>query len=312
MTLYRTKVINQHYLIETLNYKMKKSILFTMLAMVVGFAMTSCKDDTQPRLDKPTEFVLNTPPMADQLYELSAESVLHFTVTQPNYGVATTPTYQLEIAKDEAFTEFVAIEAQTTEAKINVTGEQFALALCSLFGYTDRDNYDDYVRPVYVRAHAWLAGDMERSEIYSNPICLKQVKPYFAVKVADTIWVVGDCEGWSAAPNPDWALTETEPESKIYKGRFVIEAGKFQFRFYDDFNPDNPWEWYSIGSQNDDAPIEISDKFEDGVYEGNCVFDFETEKAGKGSWQYTDWPGGTVDITVNLGSKKVTFAIVNE
>lgn len=291
---------------------MKKSILFTMLAFVLGFAMTSCKDDTQPRLNKPTEFVLNTPPMANQLYELDPEGSIHFTVSQPNYGVATIPTYQVEIAKDEAFTDYVTVESETTEAKISVTNERFALALCSLFGYTGYENFDDSARPVYVRVHAWLPGDVELSSIRSNVICLKAIKPYFAVKVPDTIWIVGDCEGWSAAPNDAWALIETEPESRVYKGTFEIEAGKFQFRFYDKFDADEPWEWFSIGSQNDDAGVEISDKFEDGLYEGDCVYNFEEKKAGKGSWVYTGWPGGTVEMTVNLNSKKVSFIIVNE
>ena len=292
---------------------MNKKIFFGLLALVSGISMTSCKDDTQPRLDKPTEFVLNTPPMAEQLYELDKEGTLHFTVSQPNYGVATTPTYQPEISKDEAFTEYQVVQAETTEAKINISDERFALAFCALYGYTTVENFDPAPKPVYVRVHAWIPGDVELTSIRSNVICLKAVKPYFAVKVKDYIWLVGACEGWAAEQKPEWGLEEIEPESLVYKGTFEINAGEFQFRFYDKFDADKPWEWFSIGSQNDDAAVEISGKFNDeGLYEGACVFDFETEKAGKGSWLYTDWPGGTVEMTVNLKTKKVSFQIVKD
>jgi hypothetical protein len=281
------------------------------LAAVFGLTLTSCKEDTQPRLSAPTEFVLNTPAMSDNLYEMSAESSINFTVSQPNYGVAVTPNYQIEVAASEdGFdnNQYQTVEGTTTSAKINVTGEAFCIALCKLFGYDDPSNFSDAPRPVYVRAHAWV-DNADYSEIYSNVIELKQVQPYFAVKVADHMWLVGDCEGWSAAPSDDWVLTETEPESKIYQGTFFIEAGKFQFRFYDDFSADEPWEWYSVGSQNDDAAIAIT--FEDGVYTGDCVFDYATAKAGKGSWSVAGWAGGTVKITVNLNTKKVVFEIVD-
>lgn len=278
--------------------------------MILGFCFTSCKEDTQPRLDKPTEFRLNTPPMAGQLYVLSSETPVNFTVSQANYGLATTPNYSVEISDTEDFAKFVACEYTTTDAKISVPGEQFSLAICSLFGYTDTENFSDAVRPIYVRVRS-VVPNCEYSDIVSNVICLKQVKPYLAIKVADTIWLVGDCEGWSAAPNDEWALVETAPESRVYKGTFDIAAGKFQFRFYDKFDADEPWDWYSIGSQNDDAGVEISSLFNaDGLYEGNVVYNFEEKKTGKGSWLYTGWPGGKVDMTVNLNSNKVSFQIV--
>ena len=44
------------------------------LMMLVGLASTSCKRDTQPRLEKPTEFVLNTPPFATGTLILDEES----------------------------------------------------------------------------------------------------------------------------------------------------------------------------------------------------------------------------------------------
>lgn len=289
---------------------MKKSVILALMALVLGFTFTSCKEDTQPRLSKPTNFVLNTPPMADQLYILTANSSINLTVSQPNYGVATTPNYQVEIAKSaDGFDkgEFRTLESMTTMAKITVSGEEFCLALCDLWGYNDPETFDDSPRPVYVRVHAWVP-NAEYSSIYSNVIELKQVKPYFAVKLPDTIQLVGQPEGWTAAENTAWLLYETEPGSLVYKGTFAIPEGQFQFRFYDQFDAAEPWDWYSIGAQDEDNPVDIT--LTDGTYSGPCFYDPATKGAGKGSWQVPNFPGGTVEMTVNLNSKVVSFTLV--
>lgn len=107
---------------------MKKSVILAFMAILLGFTFTSCKEDTQPRLSKPTNFVLNTPPMADQLYVMSATSTINLTVSQPNYGLATTPQYQVEIARTaDGFEtgEYCTLPSTTTDAKIVVGGEEF-------------------------------------------------------------------------------------------------------------------------------------------------------------------------------------------
>lgn len=289
---------------------MKKSVILAVMAMLLGFTFTSCKEDTQPRLSTPTNFVLNTPPMADQLYVMNANTAINLTVSQPNYGVATTPLYQVEIAKTaDGFEkgEYKTLSSTTTSAKITVAGEELCTAMCELWGYTSPDNFDDSPRPVYVRVHAWV-DNAEYSSIYSNVIELKQVKPYLAVKVPDTIQLVGQPEGWSAVYNADWLLYETVPESRVYQGTFEIPEGQFQFRFYDQFDAAEPWEWYAIGAQDADNPVDIA--MTDGNYSGDLFYDPATKGAGKGSWQIPNWPGGTVKMTVNLNTKKVDFTLV--
>ena len=289
---------------------MKKSVILAFMAILLGFTFTSCKEDTQPRLSKPTNFVLNTPPMADQLYVMSATSAINLTVSQPNYGLATTPQYQVEIARTaDGFEtgEYRTLPSTTTDAKIVVGGEEFCLALCDLWGYTDPEKFDNSPRPVYVRVHAWVP-NADYSSIYSNVVELKAVQPYFAVKIADTIQLVGQPEGWSTAVNEAWFLYETEPGSLVYQGTFEIPEGQFQFRFYDKFDAAEPWDWYSIGAQDEDNPVNIT--LTDGSYSGDLCYDPATKSAGKGSWQIENWPGGTVEMTVNLKTKKVAFTLV--
>lgn len=284
-----------------------------LAAIVLGFTFTSCKEDTQPRLGNPTTFVLNTPPMSDQLYVLTENSSVNFTVSQPNYGVATTPYYQVEIAKSaEGFAndEYQIVDGTTTIAKIVSPGKEFCIAICKLFNYTTPENFDGSPRPIFVRVHAWVPNAPE-SSIYSNTIELKQVQPYLAVKAPDTIQLVGQPEGWSTSPNAAWLLYETEPDSRLYVGTFEIPEGQFQFRFYDQFDPDEPWEWYSIGAQDADSPVDIT--MTDGVYSGQCFYDFSSDGKGKGkgSWKIPNWPGGTVKMSVNLTTKAVVFETVN-
>lgn len=293
-------------------------------AALVGF--TGCKEDTQPRLEAPTEFVLNTPAMAEQLYQMTPESTIVFTVSQPNYGLGCVPNYQVQIAataEDFGKAEFdpehpenggyVTLEPITTSARIVIESEPFCLGACTLFGYTDNSNYSSEPKSVWVRVHAWVP-NAEYSNIYSNAIELKAVQPYFAVKLPDLIWLVGQPEGWSApAPGyPDageWTLAETEPGNKLYEGTFFIPEGQFQFRFYDDFNADEPWEWNSIGAQDADQTVDIS--MADGVYEGVCFYDPSTKGAGKGGWSVPGWAGGNVKCTVNLATKTVRFEKVD-
>ena len=69
------------------------------LLLILGVAFTSCKEDTQPRLEKPTEFVLNTPPMANETYVLEeydgVATQIYLTVSQPDYGLGTVTSYEV-------------------------------------------------------------------------------------------------------------------------------------------------------------------------------------------------------------------------
>lgn len=75
------------------------------MAIVAGFGLTSCETDSDPKLQKPTEFILNTPPMADQVYYFGQDAQgkpandITFTLSQPDYGVGVTPEYTIQIAR---------------------------------------------------------------------------------------------------------------------------------------------------------------------------------------------------------------------
>lgn len=302
---------------------MKKISLFTLLAMTFGLGLTGCKDDTQPRLEMPTEFVLNTPAMANQTYIFRDDenyknlNDITFSVSQPNYGLGTTPDYQVQIAKSEA--DFAAwdaaeksgntdednailgkdelplaftLETISSSAQITIPGEVFCSGVNDLYGFT-MDNYNHESVPVWVRVHAQVA-NAPYSAIWSNPINIT-VSSYIPVTAPGKLYLIGQPTGWDI--NADGVyLEETGIGTKIYFGNVYVKAGEFQFRFYSELGD---WESNAVGSQDTDAPIDI--QLKDGVYEGKVfVGKKKGDKLGKGSWQISDWTGGNLEITVNL------------
>jgi hypothetical protein len=102
----------------------------------------------------------------------------------------------------------------------------------------------------------------------------------------------------------DWRIYETEIGSKVYKGQVEMPAGELTFRFYSELtgwgSDDNPAG--SVGWQAKDESGVYA--FTDGVFEGTCM-------AGKGAWQFPDFAGGTMAITVDRIQNKVKFEMVN-
>ena len=301
------------------------------LPLAMSACLTSCVEDTQPRLETPTEFILNTPPMADQTYIFRADEDyknlynITLTVSQPNYGVGVVPTYYVQLSKSEedfeawdlamaeALKEGVEVDANsvldaeglplayalnlsTQQAVINIDGSLFCDGVNALYGL-DADNYSPDALPVAVRVHASLP-NAPQSEIWSNVINLK-VSTYIPVKEPGYLYLVGAAQsgnGWDINSD-ELYLKETGIATKIYYGNIFIPAGKFQFRFYSQLGD---WESFSVGSQDEDNPVAISFNAE-GMYEGPVFMGVAAgDKLGKGSWEDTSWAGGNVEITINL------------
>lgn len=293
---------------------MKKIFSLLTLACALITAFTSCKEDTEPRIGVPSEFVLNTPPLASSTYLLSSTSSIDLTWSQPDYGIGLVPTYTVEIARPaESYSDddWVALDGTYTQAAVSVPGEAFAMGVCKLFGYDDPSNFDDSPRPIAVRVKSDIANIITNpgmALIYSNPIVLKSVVPYFAVKLPAKLYVIGDVSGWDIN---NGAVYISEPEngigSNIFSGtiEFTSEQAANGFRFYTALGSwgDNGM-LPSIGANADDgdnATVIVNDE---GVYSGSCVY-------GKGNWNITNWPGGKMRITIDLNSKKVVFEHVD-
>jgi hypothetical protein len=120
-----------------------------------------------------------------------------------------------------------------------------------------------------------------------------------AVATPRYIYLVGSPEGW-AGPTEDqaehyanWRLVD-KTESGVYTGTFDMPAAPM-FRFYTALTG---WDADSYGSQEDDNPIDYS--ITDGSFNGSLV-------KGKGSFNFPDWPGGQLTISVDMNNSTVSI-----
>ncbi len=284
---------------------MKKfSIYFATIVAVLGLA--SCAQDKDPVYQAPTTFVLNEPVFQNDYYQLQEGNSFYVFCSQPDYGYSAITNYALQVSltQDFATYEEIASAGTGTSAAMQIKDDKMALAICQLYGVeTEEDmaqfNAETGVK-VYIRAHAWLTG-VESSNIVSNVVSLNKVMPYFAVPQPDFIYLVGKPEGWvgptesNAAHYADWKLLENQDEigSKVYHGTFYIgngADGEAMFRFYTALTG---WDDDSYGSQEEDNPIDQF--FTDNLWQYNLV-------KGKGSFNFPDWPGGVMVITVDMST----------
>lgn len=276
------------------------------LALVAGTSLTSCKDDTEPRLEKPTEFVLNTPSMANQTYVLTADNGIDLAVSQPNYGLGVVPNYQTQISFTEDFAEYADIESLSQQAQIHLNGEELAQAMCKLMGYDSNDTehfYSSDARKVYFRVHAFVS-NCDYSDITSNVIALTVV-PFKAVKLPARIYVIGDVNGWDINSGAVY-IEENAVGSNVFVGtiEFTHDQAAAGFRFYQTLGAwGDDGKLPSIGSNANDGS-NASVALDGGVYTGACV-------AGKGNWNITNFDGGKLKLTVNMNTMKVTFEDAN-
>lgn len=273
----------------------KLSIILALAAVALGFS--SCSEDRDPVLQKPTTFVLNVPEMADQYINLQEGSVLELVCSQPDYGYSAVANYSAEMSLTEDFAESRALEAKnSTQARMQLDQAAIAVALCELNGFDSEDNYKDLgPQKVYFRAVCQL-NNVPDTRIVSNVVAYNHIKGYFAIPTPGFIYLVGAPEGWAgptesnAGHYADWRLYEPASAigSKVYSGVFNIDAGQAMFRFHTALTG---WDTDSYGSQADDNPIEY--QLVDGSFAGQVV-------KGKGSFSFPDWAGGEMTITVDM------------
>ncbi len=306
---------------------MKKISFLTLLIMVLGFGLTGCKDDTQPRLSPAPEFKLNTPPMATSTFVLTPTSSVDFSVSQPDYGLGTTPAYTMQISLSPEFKEateteeanYVSIKGSYTKAAFSVPGKNFAVALNRLNGITDEEDEPLFVAKPY-KLYARCVADIpycDYAHSVSNVITLEAVEPYFVVSVPGVFYITGAANGWptpnddyltNAGYNESWLFVETEAESGIFEGEIEMtpEQAADGFRFYNDLkgwgeNGVPP----SLGAKpndGDNKEVSVNDK---NVYSGACSW-------GKGNFKVTNWPGGKMHITINTNQMTVEFKLVDK
>ncbi len=273
-----------------------KHIKYLALGALALFGMTACQDDKDPVISTATEFVLNTPPVANETVVLSPDGISTFTVSQPNYGLTLAPVYGIEVSLKEDFTPvkdgnyvnpegeevaipgFVVIPVESQiNAVLKVKQSNLAAAICAMRGIGNADDYTDIdPAPLYVRANS-IVGNQPSTYIVSNVIALEKVKGYCSIEATgptDVLYTPGDTNGWSFDA---CMLIPASAENK-YEGYLGVNG---DFKFTHNPSWDNPGN-YGAGELKQLA---------DGSWEGELV-----ENAGN----FTGLEAGLYYVIANI------------
>jgi len=134
---------------------------YLLLAFAGAFLFTGCESDdpslTIAEYHKPTTFVLNTPQLANGLYDLSNANTVNLTFSQPDYGYSAVCDYTIEVSPTEDFAQKAAVTTTYHVCDVQIPANDFALAVCTAFGWQDETELAQAVSngggsvPVYVR-----------------------------------------------------------------------------------------------------------------------------------------------------------------
>ena len=287
----------------------KSGLLFAAFAML--FAACDSDRDDNPTLGPnhtANTFVVNQSPLADQYIQLTADNTVNLTWSQPNYGVNTVVNYKIEVGMGGTWEQ---LETSFTSCVANISGEEIAKAICKIDGFKTEDDYVPMgFRQVDMRVTASIqttASDViPGTTITSNVVSFNHMAAYCNIPSKGTLWVIGSCCGWPepSAGNKDklvegnWFIMETEIGSGIYQGTVTMPEGDLTFRFYGKLTG---WDGGdSYGFQVDDNATEF-EFGSDGVFNGSIL-------KGKGSYTFLGFPGGDLELTVDLNKGTVKFA----
>lgn len=262
--------------------------------LLLGIALfTACADDndSNPTLQLPTTFKLNTPSYATLTTSLGTSTQLPFTWSQPDYGFPAAVEYQLQVSLDGNFTtsveeaeadesgatkaNYATIDATFKEAKGVLEAEAIDKAMMQIAQW--EENSVPSTQDVYVRASATTPGT---EAIYSNVVKISTI-PYY-IELSDSpidIWYLIGADiadgSWGSdiakSIIPMQAIEGEEYDKKTGTGKIqwigYLAGGGFKLKHYPD-NWDYQWgQGDSFGSfvENDGGSGNISVP-EAGVY----------------------------------------------
>lgn len=142
----------------------------------------------------------------------------------------------------------------------------------------------------------WVAPDMDRSNRYTITVTPgeKPVVKIKSEKSASEIYLIGSPQEWNVG---DGSMVLKRTVNGGYYGAYDIKVGEAMFRFYTSLGD---WEVGSLGSQYEDMPKDYGTVEQEQTY--------SLVDGGKGSFQFSDWPGGMMYMYVEPSASRVTFS----
>ena len=188
---------------------MKNIIKSALLVFMSLTLMTACSDDndSNPTIQSPTEFKLNTPALENTPIDLANSSKIMLTCSQPNYGYTASVQYTVQVATKEDMSDAVELSETSTSAKVAINAASLASALTNIYvekGKTEADFPMDVKAYFRLKANIVTSNDnvVEGTEILSNVVSLNKIHLLFSlppVNLPSNVFVVGNFCDW------DWA-----------------------------------------------------------------------------------------------------------
>lgn len=179
----------------------KLSILSVVAAGLLTLTACDSDRDSNPTLQIPESFVLNTPALADNTYDLENSRTLRLTCSQPDYGYTAPATYSVQVALNSDMSGNVELPTAYSKVVMDVDAQELAVAATNMLLENGRTEQDfPIVQPLYVRLKSSLGNGV--GEVFSNIIELKSTRIAFAlppVQLPEKIYFVGGFAEW------DWA-----------------------------------------------------------------------------------------------------------
>ena len=140
---------------------MKKINILTSI-LVATALLTACEDDrdSNPTIQEPTTFVLNTPANATyNVYDLNQSKNIELTCMQPDYGYPAVVTYTMQADLTDKWTDetetadasYLTLPSISTSAKVDANTQELNKAIVKLAGWTSENDYDGEPMSVFVR-----------------------------------------------------------------------------------------------------------------------------------------------------------------
>ena len=185
---------------------MKNIIKSALLVVMSLFLMTACSDDndSNPTIQSPTEFKLNTPALQNTPIDLANSSKIMLTCSQPNYGYTASVQYTVQVATDENMTDAVELSETSNSAKVAIDAASLASTLTNIYVQKGKTEADF---PMDVKAYFRLKANIvtsngnvvEGTEILSNVVSLNNIHLLFSlppVNLPSNVYVVGNFCDW--------------------------------------------------------------------------------------------------------------------
>ena len=185
---------------------MKNIIKSALLVFMSLTLMTACSDDndSNPTIQSPTEFKLNTPVLENTPIDLANSSKIILTCSQPNYGYTASVQYTVQVATKPDMSDAVELSETSSSAKVAVNASLLASALTNLYveqGKTEADFPMDVTAYLRLKANIVTSNGnvVDGTEILSNTVSLNKIHLLFSlppVYLPSHVYIVGNFCDW--------------------------------------------------------------------------------------------------------------------